>query len=364
MTRSDPEDDSRPETDPPARWRVRPPGSNWGEFGADDQLGRLNLVTPQKVREGAAEVREGRSFCLSLPLDLPGGNALNPRRHPPVLRPTVRNGRPNMLYRLMDDDPAHSDVVCDDLAVLHLQYSTQWDSFAHVGSMFDANGDGLPEPVFYNGFRGGFHIFGPSDPADAGVPSTPGPRTTCGARALGIENMATHGVQGRGVLIDLRAHFGDARTVVGYEALMRVLESDRVAVEPGDMVLLHTGFAQRLVDMRGQPDPEVLHGACAVLDGADERLLQWITDSGLAILAADNYAVEAHPARPRDGCCPSLPLHEHCLFKLGVHLGELWWLTPLAEWLRANGRSRFLLTAPPLRLPGAVGSPATPIATV
>ncbi|MFM1988826.1 MAG: hypothetical protein RJA99_1783 [Pseudomonadota bacterium] len=344
------------------RWVRRPEGSNWGEFGPDDQLGRLNLVGPEKVRQGVAEVREGRTFCLSLPLDLPGGNALNPRRNPPILRPTVRNGRPNMVYRLSDDNPNHSDVVCDDLVVLTLQYSTQWDSFAHVGSMFDANGDGLPEPVFYNGFRGGFHIFGPTDAADAG----PGPKTTSGARALGVENMASHGLQGRGVLIDLRAHFGDTRTVVGYEQLMRVMEADRVVVERGDMVLLHTGFAQRLVEMKGQPDPEVLHGACAVLDGRDARLLQWVTDSGLAILAADNYAVEAHPAtsQPADACCATLPLHEHCLFKLGVHLGELWYLTPLADWLRAAGRSRFLLTAPPLRLPGAVGSPATPIATV
>jgi kynurenine formamidase len=346
------------------RWTRRPEGANWGEFGPDDQLGRLNLVGPEKVRQGVAEVREGRTFCLSLPLDLPGGNALNPRRHPPVLRPTVRNGRPNMVYRLSDDDPTQTDVVCDDLAILHLQYSTQWDSFAHVGSMFDANGDGLPEPVFYNGFRGGFDIFGPTDAEDAGVPTGRGPRTTSGARALGIENMAAHGVQGRGVMIDLRAHFGDARTVVGFDDLMRVMQADRVVVEPGDMVLLHTGFAQRLVDMKGAPDTDVLHGACAVLDGRDARLLQWVTDSGLAILAADNYAVEAYPATSHPGCCATLPLHEHCLFKLGVHLGEIWWLTPLADWLRANGRSRFLLTAPPLRLPGAVGSPATPIATV
>jgi hypothetical protein len=42
----------------------------------------------------------------------------------------------------------------------------------------------------------------------------------------------------------------------------------------------------------------------------------------------------------------------------------MWHLTPLADWLRANKRNRFLLTAPPLRLPGAVGSPATPVATV
>ena len=81
-------------------------------------------------------------------------------------------------------------------------------------------------------------------------------------------------------------------------------------------------------------------------------------------LIADNYAVETHPALPGDGACATLPLHEHCLFKLGVHLGELWHLTPLANWLRQHQRYRFFLTAPPLRLPGAIGSPASPVATV
>ena len=130
------------------------------------------------------------------------------------------------------------------------------------------------------------------------------------------------------------------------------------------MVCLHTGFAQLLLDMNRQPDPMVLERSCAVLDGRDERLLQWITDTNLSALIADNYAVEAQPARPLASCCAALPLHEHCLFKLGVHLGELWHLTPLAKHLRGQHRSRFLLTAPPLRLPGAVGSPTTPIATV
>ena len=89
-----------------------------------------------------------------------------------------------------------------------------------------------------------------------------------------------------------------------------------------------------------------------------------MTESGLAVLIADNYAVEALPATPGHGRHAMLPLHELCLFKLGVHLGELWYLTDLAAHLRAQGRSRFLLTAPPLRLPGAVGSPVTPVATV
>jgi kynurenine formamidase len=345
------------------RWKHRPEGSNWGDFGPDDQLGRLNLITPEKRRQGIAEAREGIAFCLSLPLDYPGGNLLNPRRYPPALRPTLRDGLPNMNFPLNRADPSLTDVVCDDAVLLHLQYSTQWDSLAHVGQLFDADGDGVPEPVYYNGYRAHEHVLGPVRYA-AGGDVEPTHAETCGAHALGIETMAASCVQGRAVLVDLEAHVGRARALIGYDALMRVLDKDRVAVEPGDMVCLRTGFDRVVLEMNRQPSLEALEQSCAVLDGRDERLLRWITESGLAALIADNYAVEAHPARPGHGDCAALPLHAHCLFKLGIPLGELWHLSPLADWLRAAGRNRFLLTAPPLRLPGAVGSPVTPVATV
>jgi hypothetical protein len=48
------------------RWKHRPEGSNWGDFGPNDELGRLNLLTPDKVLQGVAEVREGRSFWITL----------------------------------------------------------------------------------------------------------------------------------------------------------------------------------------------------------------------------------------------------------------------------------------------------------
>lgn len=326
----------------------------------------MNLLTPEKVREGIAEARAGLTFCLSLPLDYPGGNVLNPRRMPPALRPTLRDGHPNLNYQLQRDNPNCTDVVNDDLAVLHLQYSTQWDGLAHIGQMFDCDGDGVPEAVYYNGYRAGIDVVGPLDGADGGAPETGGiaQPSTSAAKALGIEKMAERCVQGRAVMIDLYRHFGRQRSLVGYDALMRVLESDHVAVESGDMVCLHTGFAAMILEMNRAPDSHALENSCAVLDGRDARLLQWITDSGLAALIADNYAVEALPASSQPAHCAALPLHEHCLFKLGVHLGELWHLTPLADWLRAHDRNRFLLTAPPLRLPGAIGSPVTPIATV
>ncbi|MFJ1298445.1 cyclase family protein [Pseudomonadota bacterium AL_CKDN230030165-1A_HGKHYDSX7] len=355
----------------PQRWKHAPPNSHWGEFGPDDQRGRMNLVDRAKVLQGIAEVREGLTFCLSLPLDVPGGMALNPRRLPPQRYATLRDGKSagvqGYCWSYASEDPQLTDVVCDDVLLMNTQYSTQWDSLAHMGSRFDADGDGQDEAVFYNGYRAGEHVQAATEDPQAPTDWAryPGPR----ADALGIEHLAEHGAQGRGVLIDLEAHVGRTRTAVGYDALMRILDADGIEIEAGDMVCLHTGFGETLMAMNRQPDVAHLHATGSGLDGNDARLLQWIVDVRLACLISDNPAVELpQPLNLAAGGAPlrrpRLPLHEHCLFKNGIHLGELWWLTPLARWLREHGRHRFLLTAPPLRLPGAVGSPATPIATV
>src|SRR3546814_1025672 len=62
-------------------------------------------------------------------------------------------------------DPKYVDVWADDVVTLSLQYSTQWDSLAHVGAQFDADGDGVEEAVYYNGYRAGTDLVGPSDDA-------------------------------------------------------------------------------------------------------------------------------------------------------------------------------------------------------
>ena len=223
---------------------------------------------------------------------------------------------------------------------------------AHQGALFDDNADGTAEPVCDNGYRVGEHVRSYPD-------------GTMGAEALGIEHTAVHGVQGRGVLVDLFSRFGEfPRKEVGYDDLMPVLEADGAEIEAGDILCLWTGLDRMILRMKGEPDA-TLHEACAVLDGHDERLLQWISDSGVAAIVSDNHAIEAaRKDMPEDHIGTVLPLHEWCLFRLGVPLGELWYLADLAAWLRRNERTRFLLTAPPLRLTGAVGSPVTPIATV
>ena len=334
------------------RWKVRPEGSNWGEFGPDDQLGRLNLLTAERVLEAVKEVRTGRTFCLSLPLDLPGGNSLNPSRLPPELKPVIRQGEIAFDGPARRDNLLQTDLLCDDAMLIHSQYSTQWDSFSHIGALFDADGDGAPEHVYYNGFKV------VSEETGEGLYGE------IGAVNLGIENMAETCVQGRGVMIDLRSHCGDERRAVGFDELMAILNKDDVEVMEGHLVCLHTGFADHIVAAAETPEP--VGAVCTVLDGDDKKLLEWISESGLAALISDNVAVEqsSSVAREMTEPGPVLPLHEHCLFKIGVPLGELWYLSDLAAWLRENGRSRFLLTAPPLRMPGAVGSPATPVATV
>ncbi len=335
------------------RWKNRPEGSTWGDWGDDDQKGRMNLLTPERVKAAVAEVKDGRSFCLSLPLDLPGGNAVNPKRHPPQLNPVFVGDDVYFNYVWDTHKPGDMDVSCDEAITLYSQYSTQWDSLCHMGSKFDADGDGVPEPVYYNGFRPGEHVGG-----------TPGDGQL-GARALGIENMAETCVQGRGVMVNLHAHFGDERVAIGFDKLMEVFSKDGIEVEEGDMLTLFTGWGDMILSMGGDPDAEKLHNSCAVLDGYDDKLLQWITDSGLSVIVSDNMAVEnSHGDGDTQGGRSHLPIHRHCLFRLGVHLGELFNLGELATELRRQNRFRYLLTAPPLRMPGAVGSPVTPIGTI
>jgi kynurenine formamidase len=329
------------------RWIQRPEGSNWGDFGADDQIGRLNLITPKRRCAAAREVREGIAFALSLPLDHPKGEGIEPglRGAPKLFSTPI--GHNHKVWAGVDD------VACDDAVTMTLQFSTQWDGLCHMGAMFDALGTGTPVPCYYNGYRGGEHVTG--DPKGAITPH---------AHALGIETMAVSGLQGRGVLLDLYAVCGAPRTAVGYDTFMRALDAQKVSVESGDILCLYTGLGDLIMELGDDLTAEKIRASCAALDGFDERLLKWIADSGVAAIASDNTGIENWTGNTEAPGGIALPLHHLCLFKLGIPLGELWYLSDLARWLKAQQRNRFLLTAPPLRLPGAVGSPVTPVATV
>jgi kynurenine formamidase len=346
------------------RWKQRPQDSTWGDWGEDDELGRINLITREKVLEGIREVQEGIAFSLSLPLDLPGGNSLNQRRYPPILRPTEDlKYNKDTFYNVIARERLHysfTDVWSDDVVTLWPQYSTQWDALVHQGDMFDADGDGVEEPVYYNGFRPDVDVVGPV--ADA---KGDGSGSLSFARRLGLEHMAAHGAQGRAVLIDVAHHLGNTEewTGVSWKTLREIIDADKVEIRRGDMVLIHTGYATKILEWNGNPDTGRIQEMYPFLDAEDDGNLQWIIDTGMSALASDNVAVEGW-ATARKEPHTLLPVHNLCLFKLGVPLGELWYLNDLAAWLREHGRSSFLLTAPPLRMPGTAGSPLTPVATV
>lgn len=344
------------------RWTNRPQGSNWGDFGVDDQLGRVNLLTAEKVRQGIAEVKEGISFCLSMPLDYPKGVVLAPGRFPPELKAVERDGQSVFNWPLARRNPKHREIVSDDIATLTLQYSTHWDALSHVGYQFDVSGNGKPEPVYYNGFRANEDVVGPANYADADTLT--GQSGPYGAFALDIANLARKPIQGRAVLIDIAHHFGTDRKLITGADVKTIIQEDNIVVTQGDIVAFRTGWTEYLMEAGEDADIDSLNKLGGMLDGRDSELLDWITQSGIAAICADNYAVEALPSRDTEMSNSALPLHEHCLFKLGIPLGELWALGELANWLRQAKRTAFLLTAPPLYLPRAVGSPVNPVATV
>ncbi|WZB60270.1 cyclase family protein [Achromobacter xylosoxidans] len=292
------------------RWTRRPEGSTWGDFGPDDEISRLNLLTEEKVLQAVREVRAGKVFCLSLPLDLPGGNVLNPRRHPPALAPTRRDGQPYLNFQMSRLQEGAVDVLSDDQATLSLQYSTQWDGLSHVGALFDVQGDGQPGACTTTAMPPAWTCWAAAILAPMPA-ARPAPRMRAGSASAATRKKACRAVA---CCWTWRAPSAPVRTPVGLAQLQAAMHEQRVAVEPGDMLVLRTGFAEALVQMDGKPDAHRLEQTGAVLDGADAALLDWITDSGVAAICADNYAVEAYPARTSGPGHSILPLHHHCLF--------------------------------------------------
>ncbi|MEL0113388.1 MAG: hypothetical protein VW835_16785, partial [Rickettsiales bacterium] len=135
------------------KWKNRPPGSNWGEFGPDDQLGRLNYLTEENTLQAAREIKTGKRFCLSLPLNVPSTNATNARRQPPAFKPIVRDGHVAFNLPLDKVDPGNTQVNSDEAVLLYMQHSSQWDSFGHMVGLFDYDGDGFDEVVQYKGHQ-------------------------------------------------------------------------------------------------------------------------------------------------------------------------------------------------------------------
>lgn len=302
--------------------------SNWGRWGPHDQRGTQNLIGPQERIAAAQLVRTGKVFSLALPID---ATAPSFSSRPPSLRLPLMTGS-DAVVGSPYNDAAPGFQWNDDMLQMPTQGSTQWDALGHV----------MWQDAMYNGWW-------------AGNVTALG-----GGRVLGIETQRESFV-GRGVLADPARHQGldccPDRQAISPELLEATLEAQGVAVRPGDILLVRTGYLGKWWSRPADLTPEAYFGATP---GVSRDAVSWLHEQGVSALACDNIGVEVLvPEHPDDRV---LPLHVACLVDLGLPLGELWDLDALAADCAADGAYEFLLVAPPLNLPGYMGSPLNPIA--
>jgi len=280
--------------------------SNWGRWGEDDVLGTLNLLDEAKRREGAALVQRGVSFSLSQRFDMNGPQKGWRRRTNPV-HTMLDTGTDAALG---NQGFPHGIGGADDVIAMPLQCSTQWDGLGHI---FDHG-------KAWNGRA-----------ADKVV-------TSDGDLVTGIEHMAPY-VAGRGVLLDVARVIGDddgePELPDGFAITAEHLAATAEA---------HEGWG----DYAGGSAP-----------GLSFTTAGWLHGTEIAAIATDTWGFEV---RPNEFDNAFQPLHQVVIPNMGLLIGEMWDLDALAADCAADGVYEFWLTAAPLPITGAVGSPVNPLA--
>ncbi|MEU9927247.1 MULTISPECIES: cyclase family protein [Streptomyces] len=299
--------------------------SNWGRWGEDDRLGTVNYLDEAKRREGAALIRRGVSFSLSQRFDINGPQKGWRRRTNPV-HTMLDTGTDAALG---NQGLPHGIGGADDVIAMPLQCSTQWDGLGHI---FDHG-------KAWNG-----------RPAEQVV-------TSDGDQVTGIEHMAPH-IAGRAVLLDVGRTAGeDGELPDGFaiteEHLVAAAEAHAVTVGRGDIVLVRTG---QLARVRRDGWGDYAGGAAP---GLSFTTAPWLHGSEIAAIATDTWGFEV---RPNEFDHAFQPLHQVVIPHIGLLIGEMWDLEALAEDCAADGVYEFWLTAAPLPITGAVGSPVNPVA--
>ena len=286
------------------RWKVEL--SNWGRWGPDDEIGALNLITPEKRVEALALARDGTS--VSLAGDINTVEAVdNPYPYEHTML-SISTDRINVRYH----------------GIAH----THMDALAHV------NDDG----TFYNGYA-------------------PDPDATL---ATGHERSSIHnvknGVLTRGVLIDMPRVRGEAYlepgTAIHVEDLEAWERETGIRISAGDALFIRTGVWDRREAegpwLRGRREG----GRSA---GLHPSVIPWLRERDVAVLGSD------HPAYVAPSNLAGA-VHDFAILHLGIHMLDNCDLRALAELAAERDRWEFLLMLAPLAIPGGTGSPLNPIA--
>jgi kynurenine formamidase len=278
--------------------------SNWGKWGAEDQRGTANYITPEVVLKATRLVKRGAVYPLAIPL-----KARAPRwpgRH--------ENWHVATYFNL--DGPGLGSA--EDLLMIHTHGSTHIDALSHI----------VVDGKTYNGVAAGQAI------------------DSTGARRNGIDSLGP--LVTRGIMLDFPALHGidhlEPDHVILPDEVEAAARRQNVAMESGDALLFRTGWLNvwskdaRVFNER-QPGPS-------------REVAIWAGQREIAIMGADNNAVEAYPL------AEELSLHREFIRNQGGYLMELLDLEKLAR----DRVHEFMFIASPLNITRGLGSPLTPIA--
>ena len=283
--------------------------SNWGRWGDDDELGTLNLITPEKRLAAAKLVREG--VAVSMALDL------------------------NTVADELNQNPFFHDRTTSTFGnhqVASDEYRVSYHGFAH------SHVDGLPHFAHGGKFYNGLPFEGLVDGVDT----------------LGIHN-AKNGIFTRGVLVDMAwfkgVDFLEPGTAIMPEDFEAWEAKTGIKVGSGDVLLVRTGRWER-VRQKGQWN--FLEQAA----GAHASLAKWLRERDVAVIGCDGVS-DVMPGNV-EGLVN--PLHQLVLAGLGMLILDNLDLDAVAAEAARRDRWEFLFVGAPLRVRGGTGSPLNPLA--
>lgn len=299
----------------------------WGRWGEDDDVGRVNLLDPVCVLAAAAEIVSGRRFSLALPLADPNGDPSMPGRA--------------AAEHVMTHDAGHYADGRSRPGVGGIQYTEDRISFnCHGTTHMDALGHAFADGLLWNGHR-----------ADT---------TTGGLRHAGIAELAERAVVGRAVLVDIARSEGVSQLamhrVITLQDILGALARQQTRLRAGDTLILRTGSLKTFYE----------HGPAAFYADFDEpgityepELLDFFIENDIAGLGTDTLANE----RPHSELLGAdWPLHVLLQRNLGIVFHEGLWLEEWARDCAQDGRYAAFYVAAPLRIVGGSAAPMNPVA--
>jgi kynurenine formamidase len=289
----------------------QPTGVAWKVFSANPYRGTLNMITRERTVAASKCVQKGVVFSLNWEITKPDPGLF----HRKVCR-----------HVFLED----ADSTDDYLDGFYLQGSSQWDALSHVYH---------PQRGHYLGLG---KIKSPSE------------------NPIGVDRLASQGIVGRGVLVDIARHLEtegrrlqpiscDPISLADFKA---ALARQQVQLQEGDILAFRTGWLSSWRTI-----PEFRHEVARQpripgLSGAAD-FAEFLWDIGIAALVCDNPTVEVFPFESQTD-----NLHHRLIVNLGMPLGEMFDLDALAADCDQDRRYEFFFSAAPLNLPGGSGSPA------